>query len=341
MKQNNIQFLSMFVLIVSMALQITALTPAVQASKDVCTVYVHGFTGNPTGAESLKAAFSNQNNFQAPALPDTKQETDSGLSALVSYLATYWKKNVNRSQAFMAQGEDISTLAAGIPTQDSVFFGICRGGSLAVNCAAEHNPTNLKAMVLEGSYTGLPDAFRPALAKCGIPDSWDESIVRTCLPRYPKGAVTPIQNIEKIKNKALPVLILHSREDETVPFTHALQLYKTFKDNGFNNAYIAALKGRHAYLFKEDTAAYLTAVHTFYKHHNLPYNAVYATGNMNDYSYDLDKAQAEINYQKSALQELTVHNRRLISCMVGSGIVCAVAARLLWKSFKTHSLRVR
>jgi len=81
-------------------------------------------------------------------------------------------------------------------------------------------------------------------------------------------------------------------------------------------------------------------VHTFYKHHHLPYNAAYATGNMNDYSYDLDKAQAEINYQKLALQELTVYNRRLISCMVGSGIVCAIAARLLWKSFKTHPLQV-
>jgi hypothetical protein len=51
---------------------------ALQAYEDACTVYLHGFTGNPSGALEMQDAFVNPAYVQAPALPDTQKETGLG-----------------------------------------------------------------------------------------------------------------------------------------------------------------------------------------------------------------------------------------------------------------------
>ncbi len=278
-----------------------------RADKDVTTLYIHGFTGRPSGVHDQKIAFPNPEKYQAPAMPDTQKETGFGLNRIVAAAAKLKKKDINLSQAFMGQGADVKTIAEfvekGIIDEPFILFGICRGGSAAINYVAQYNPKNLKALVIESTPADMPALLHAKMAQTGINQKFDESFFRMLFSAYPKNATPPVKALKNIANKELPILILHSKDDENISFEHSLMLYLSFKDHGFCNVHLVPLQGKHAYSLQQDSVNYLTAVHSFYKQYDLVHDALYAIKTMDAYDYSTVQAQKELKKYQEKLQK--------------------------------------
>jgi fermentation-respiration switch protein FrsA (DUF1100 family) len=275
-------------------------------------LYVYGFTGRPEASKTMIPAILPDSNIIAPIMPDTKPVTDYGLNKLINIAASFWGKNVNRMSSDLGHDKDIEAIASVIPEKPFIAFGVCRGGSALINTIAKHNPQHLQALVIDGSYASLPKTFYGFLSSCGISTTYAESLVKLCFPLYKKGSASPEESIALIKDKNLPILLLHSKDDATIPFAHAYMFYKAFKDNGFKHVYLATVNGKHSYSLQADPATYLTAVHSFYKKHNLPYHAEHATANMNSYVPDMQKVNTELGkYYQSIEDQITSIRKKL------------------------------
>lgn len=298
------------------AFSILFLIDTVHAGQYVCTLYVHGYTGSPDGVKEQKEAFSAPEKYQAPALPDTQKETGFGVNRWIAAGAKLVKKNINLSQAFMGQGLDVTVVASCVTqnfaNEPFTLFGICRGGCAAINYIANHNPTNLKALVIESTPANMPALLHKKMAQAGLSSKHDEKFFRALFHAYPKNSVPPVQALKNIANKELPILILHSKDDANIPYEHALMLYVAFKEHGFNNVFLVRLHGKHAYSLQEDKVNYLTAVHSFYKQFGLAHNPAYATKTMNVYQYDVARAQKKVAiYEKELTKQLQKTHKKM------------------------------
>lgn len=92
-----------------------------------------------------------------------------------------------------------------------IIYGFSMGGAVGIHLAAEHEPALL---ILEGTFTSYEDVARVLLRRTLLP------IPVTLLTRfdYPAG-----ETVRKIK---CPVLVIHSRDDELVPFTQGEEVYR-------------------------------------------------------------------------------------------------------------------
>lgn len=212
---------------------------------------------------------------------------------------------------YMGQSNDITTVKKKVEkidkNNDIILYGCSRGGATIIKYLAEHNPSNIAAIVLDASPADMPATTHSKLANLGIPFSYDNAIFSTIFPGYPSGSSTPLQVIKKIKNKELPILLIHSQDDAIVPFAHALKLYKKFKDQGFNNVHLAPIKqGRHSFLLQDPEVKNqdLKAVHSFYSKYQLPHNHDYSNHDASQYRYNLDQASREINDYELNLQSI-------------------------------------
>lgn len=98
------------------------------------------------------------------------------------------------------------TRQRGLARQDIVYFGRSLGGAVAAWLAARQPPG---ALILESTFTSAPD------------------MAAELYPWYPSRLLTrmdynALANIRKVNS---PVLIIHSREDEIVPFSHGQRLF--------------------------------------------------------------------------------------------------------------------
>lgn len=255
------------------------------------TVFAHGIVDTPTQIKRFQEAIvTDKKHTKAAIFADTEKETGYGINRLISELTALSHKTINRSKMCMGQENDNKVLIETINTVPEgakiILFGCSRGASTIIKSVSEHNPHNIAAIVLDAGPADMPGTINPMLAKLGIHQSYNQTIFSTLFPAYPKGAVTPLQCIKNIKNKALPILLIHSKNDSKVPYCHSLKLYKTFKDNGFQHVHLLTIpEGRHAFLLQESQVkdAYLAGVHSFYKAHNLPYDSQYAHDAMDQY----------------------------------------------------------
>jgi uncharacterized protein len=94
----------------------------------------------------------------------------------------------------------------GVPSQNIVVFGWSLGGSVAAWTSQAHRPG---ALILEGAFTSFQDAARDRVP--GV-------FVTLFIPdQYPtKRYVARVQ---------CPILIIHSRDDEVIPFRHGEVLF--------------------------------------------------------------------------------------------------------------------
>lgn len=89
-----------------------------------------------------------------------------------------------------------------------ILFGRSLGAAVAVHQAAVSTPG---ALILESSFTSVPDMASELYPF--LPARW--------LTRLHYNVQQQLQNV------SCPVLVVHSRDDEIIPFNHGLRLYKT------------------------------------------------------------------------------------------------------------------
>ncbi|MCG8434628.1 MAG: alpha/beta hydrolase [Gammaproteobacteria bacterium] len=96
----------------------------------------------------------------------------------------------------------------GIPENNIILFGRSLGGAVAAQLAAETEPA---ALILESTFTSVPDMGAKV---------------------YPFLPVRLLATLnyntqEAMKKTQCPVLVIHSREDEIIPFSFGQALYET------------------------------------------------------------------------------------------------------------------
>jgi len=97
----------------------------------------------------------------------------------------------------------------GIPEEKIIIWGWSMGGAVAVNLAQQKN---CHALVMESTFYSLAD----------MAPGYFLLFPKKLLMRY------YFKSGEKLSNIKVPVLFIHSRTDETVPYTQGVRLYETF-----------------------------------------------------------------------------------------------------------------
>lgn len=106
---------------------------------------------------------------------------------------------------------DVLTGAMGVDPSRIVIHGVSLGGAVAVNLATEVEAAGL---ILQSSFTSVPDM---AAHHYRIVPKW---LVRT-----------KMDSIAKIGEVGCPIMVIHSPEDEVVPFAHGRRLYEAARGN--------------------------------------------------------------------------------------------------------------
>ena len=117
----------------------------------------------------------------------------------------------------------------GIAAEDIVVYGRSLGGSLAAWLAAERRPG---ALVLDSSFTSVPDAGQDAY------------------PWLPVRLLSRFRHptVEHVAKVNAPVLVVHSRTDDIIPFHHGKALFNAANeprsflelDGGHNDAHLTS-----------------------------------------------------------------------------------------------------
>lgn len=194
----------------------------------------------------------------------------------------------DQNKANLAQVIDINALKDTIdsvlsqnPDEEIILVGLSRGASTIINYACQY-PKNIKAMVVEAPFDDLSNVINNITGRYKI--SWIPGmhslanyIANKILPAYDPNGISPIKSIINL-SKEIPVLFIHSLEDQLIPATCSRNLFNILRANNHINAhYITLDSGRHGgYIFNYDMEKYRNGVHAFYKKYGVAHNPEYA-----------------------------------------------------------------
>jgi fermentation-respiration switch protein FrsA (DUF1100 family) len=130
----------------------------------------------------------------------------------------------------------------GMPEDKIVIFGRSIGGAVAVDLAARVNPA---ALIVESSFTSVPD------------------MARRIYPFLPTGLICRIKydSLSKMKAIKCPLLVVHSPDDEMIPFEMGEKLYNA----SFGQKSFLKISGSHNEGHIESGDAYEDGVGNFLK----------------------------------------------------------------------------
>ncbi len=98
-----------------------------------------------------------------------------------------------------------------VPAERIIVFGRSLGGAVAAHLASEQTPA---ALIIESAFTSIPDLgaklypFLPIRLLCRF----------------------DYNTLEYVQHAACPMLVVHSRNDEMIPFGHGRQLFEAAKE---------------------------------------------------------------------------------------------------------------
>ncbi len=123
-------------------------------------------------------------------------------------------------------------------------WGRSLGAAVAAHLAARRRPA---ALVVESAFTSVPD--RAAELYPFLPVRW--------LSRFRYATVEAVASVDA------PVLVIHGRDDETVPIAHGQRVYEAA---GEPKAFLA-LAGDHNAAYQRDRARYVAGIRAFVAEH--------------------------------------------------------------------------
>jgi alpha-beta hydrolase superfamily lysophospholipase len=191
----------------------------------------------------------------------------------------------------LGQEADIATLKKAYlktrkdyPNAEIVLIGLSRGASTIINFLAEHQPTHIKAVILESPFdtvAGVIDHFCKQANMASKPLLDMSQKILSWVSSYKPSGIQPIHTIHKIPS-TIPVLFICSKEDRVVPASGTITLYETLRLSGHSKAHILILdQGKHGFLLTGPQAKiYQSTVHAFYKHYRLDHDPIMANFGM-------------------------------------------------------------
>ncbi len=127
----------------------------------------------------------------------------------------------------------------GISKENIIAYGESLGGAVAVELASHKE---LKALIVEEAFTSVAD------------------VAKTIYPFLPKGVLSSkFDSVSKIKDIRAPKLIIHSRDDEIIPFRMGKMLF----DAAAQPKEFAIIHGSHNTAYVDSGDEYLSIVKKF------------------------------------------------------------------------------
>lgn len=143
-------------------------------------------------------------------LDSIKTFHDLGLSTLIIDYRGYGNSSGHPTEAgtyFDAQAAWLYlTDTLQLPANNIIIFGRSLGGPIAAHLASQQSPA---ALILESTFTSAPDLAADVYPY--LPARW--------LTKFSYSTADAISRVHA------PILVIHSREDEIIPFDHGQQLF--------------------------------------------------------------------------------------------------------------------
>ena len=177
-------------------------------------------------------------------LESIRQFHELGLSVLIIDYRGYGQSGGGITEAGLYRDAEAAwlylTQTRGLADSDIVVFGRSLGASVAANLAAKERPLGL---VVESSFTSVPD------------------IAQELYPWLPARWLSRLRHATRdyIRDVNCPVLVIHSRDDEIIPFHHGEAIYGAAPEPRT----LLALRGTHNDAFIRDERVYLAGLRKF------------------------------------------------------------------------------
>lgn len=171
-----------------------------------------------------------------------RQFLELGLSVMIIDYRGYGQSGGSTSERGIYRDADAAWnyLRDARGENDIVVFGRSLGASVAARLAARQQPS---ALIVESSFTSVPDIAQELYP--WLPARW-LSRLRHATHAY-------------IKDVSCPVLVVHSRDDEIIPFHHGEAIYAAAPEPRT----LLELKGTHNDAFIRDERVYLDGLRKF------------------------------------------------------------------------------
>lgn len=177
-------------------------------------------------------------------LDSIRQFQDLGLSVFIIDYRGYGRSEGRTSEKGIYRDADAAwrylTEDRGIVATDIVIFGRSLGASVASRLAGQHQPL---ALIVESSFTSVPD------------------IAQDLYPWLPVRWLTRLGHATRdyVRDVRCPVLVIHSRDDEIIPFGHGEAIFESANEPRT----LLAIRGTHNDGFLRDERAYIVGLQTF------------------------------------------------------------------------------
>jgi fermentation-respiration switch protein FrsA (DUF1100 family) len=177
-------------------------------------------------------------------LESIRQFLDLGLSVLIIDYRGFGQSGGNTTEKGIYRDADAAwrylTEDRGIAAGDIVLFGRSLGASVASRLAAQQQAS---ALIVESSFTSVPDVAQELYP--WLPARW--------LSRFSHATRDYIRDVR------CPVLVIHSRDDEIIPFHHGEAIFAAANEPRT----FLKLRGTHNDAFLRDERVYIEGVRTF------------------------------------------------------------------------------
>ncbi len=177
-------------------------------------------------------------------LDSIAQFQDLGLSVLIIDYRGYGQSEGRTTEKGIYRDADAACRylveSRGVVASDIVIFGRSLGASVASRLAMQHQPL---ALILESSFTSVPD------------------IAQDLYPWLPVRWLSRLSHATRdyVRDVRCPVLVIHSRDDEIIPFHHGETIFASAN----KPRTLLAIRGTHNDAFLRDERAYIEGLRAF------------------------------------------------------------------------------
>ena len=206
-------------------------------------VTLHGWFVAGQSARVLLFFHGNAGNI-SHRLDSIAQFQDLGLSVLIVDYRGYGQSGGRTTEKGVYRDADAAwrylVENRGVAAGDIVIFGRSLGASVASRLAMERRPG---ALIVESSFTSVPD------------------IAQELYPWLPAKWLSRLSHATRdhIREVRCPVLVVHSRDDEIIPFHHGERIFAAANEPKT----LLAIRGTHNDAFLRDAVAYSHGLREF------------------------------------------------------------------------------
>lgn len=250
----------------------TLFTVSLSAQLDTPFVFVHGL-----GGDANQAVYYVKDN-RIGDVHLTRPINWSILSQnVISFNLPHVKGNgdVDNDKVSLGQHFELDALHQHVPQdKDFVGFGLSMGAATWLNYAGTHSMQHSKGLILEAPFDRAETVAQHQTSQMNLGFLNSIGLGTFVMnwfvfKKYNPSGITPIKAAKNIR-RDLPMLIVHSREDELIPVKCSRNICEQLKKNGHQELYYLELEhGKHAnYMVGNDAKKYQIVTHAFLKKFN-------------------------------------------------------------------------